>query len=148
MNASNSSAAWVFVFVDSNNKLQPFFNFTFRNYTKRPKIEISEKLTKVVIIGKFIPRTATVGSQAKTRADAYHLDYSEKSYTNISFPMESLPDADTTKVKVGDSFIYTREQESETNETGKTESVYFLSQDAIPVKAYEKNLTKRASNDT
>lgn len=70
----------------------------------------------MVILGKAIIKN---GTTPKIKIDAYHLDYSKKKYTNISFPKESVPDTDSTEVKVGDSFIYTREQESTTNTTGK-----------------------------
>lgn len=114
----NVTSAWVFVFVDSNNKFEPFFNFTFKNYTQMPKIEISEKLTKVAVLGKFIPHRATSVSPI-AKVDAYHLDYAKKTYTNITFPIESINDTDTAEVKVSDSFIYVREQVSKTNTTGK-----------------------------
>ena len=133
VNASNATAAQLFVFVAVNRAVEPFFNFTFLNYTKKPRIIISEKLTKVVILGKALKRNST---EEKVKADAYHLDFPKKTYTNISFPMEAIGKLNATDIKVGDSFIYAREQESDTNKTGKRECVYYLSQDSIPVKAY------------
>ena len=139
VNSSNATSVQVHVFVAVDRAVEPFFNFTSFRYTKKPRVIISEKLTKVVILGKVLKRNST---EEKVKADAYHLDFAKKTYTNISFPMEAIGELNATDVKVGDSFIYARQQESETNKTGKKECAYYLSQDSIPVKAYEKDLTK------
>lgn len=137
--AKNASSAWVFAFSLATNPPTNCLNYSFHNFQASPLIKFSPNLTKVLVLGPTIPPNTTVPIK---RADTYFINYAEKTFRNISFPVRMITDPAQTFIDVGESFIYVRQLNSTPNATHPPqEFVIFLSQNTIPIQAFVNNLT-------
>lgn len=92
----NQNAAQVFAYLDDNNgHLTAVLNYQFNNFVNTPKITVSPKLTKVLVIGPVAASSSNM-SNTKAQVDAFHINYTSMSTLNISFPIQTVADPQAT----------------------------------------------------
>ena len=86
MNGSSSDSAMVYTYLIEGNTLTPVFNWTSTKYLMPPSIEVSPKFTNIFIVGNGNMSNGSYGYVA----DAFRVDWTTKTYQNITFPYETL----------------------------------------------------------
>lgn len=103
---TNSTVAQVLAFfVESSGNFTPCLNYYFPAYQNFPKIQISPLLTKVLILGPFIPPNRT---QVEPKIDAFNIYYPNRTSQNISFNLNNLPEPTNTLIILDDNYVYVR----------------------------------------
>jgi hypothetical protein len=88
--AVNGTSAQVIAFnIEPTGNFTNCLNFFFPMYQAAPKILLSPRLTKVLIMGPFLPPNA---SQPQPKYDAFNINFTTGNSQNISFDFRSLPD--------------------------------------------------------
>jgi hypothetical protein len=140
--ATNSTSAQVLAFsFDSAGVFTPCLNFFFRQYQGPPKIQVSSGLTKVMIMGPFIPPNLT---QIQPKIDAFYIDTANKGFQNITFPLNTIPDPVNSYIILDDQYLYVRSISTSniTNGTQPQENIFYINQNVAPQIAYSVNLTQ------
>ena len=121
--------------------MSPFLNFFFPQYQSTPKIQVSSGLTKVMIMGPFIPPNQT---QTQPKIDAFFIDYANKGFQNISFPFNTIPDPLNSLIVLDEQYLYVRSLPATniTNGTQAQENIFYINQNVAPQIAYSANLTQ------
>lgn len=104
--ATNNTAGQVYAYsVGMNGMIKPLLNFYFPAYQSTPKILVSSNLTKVLIMGPFMPPNQT---QAQPKIDSFFIDSPNNGFQNITFPFNSIPDPVNSFVLLDDQYLYVR----------------------------------------
>jgi hypothetical protein len=147
--ATNGTAAQALAFlIKPSGNFTNCLNFFFPMYQAPPKIMVSPQLTKVLVMGPFIPPNAT---QPQPKFDAFTVDYSSKTALNVSFDFRALPDPVNSRFILDDKYLYVRSMQGSngSNATNGSaplspqEAIFFINQDITPQLARSTNLTQQ-----
>jgi hypothetical protein len=106
VSAVNGTAAQVLAFfIEPSGNFTNCLNFFFPNYQAAPKIQVSPRLTKILIMGPFTPPNA---SQPQPKYDAFTINFNNRTFQNISFDFKSLPDPVGTFIALDEKYLYIR----------------------------------------
>jgi hypothetical protein len=104
--ATNNTAAQVYAYsVGMNGMIRPLLNFYFPAYQSTPKILVSSNLTKVLVMGPFLPPNKT---QSEPKIDSFFIDSPNNGFQNITLPFNTIPDPVNSFVLLDDQYLYIR----------------------------------------
>ena len=131
--------------VDSSLVSIKCLDYSFASFQTEPKIQVSSKMSKVLVSGSFIAPNQT---QAQPRFDAFFIAFANRTSLNVSFPLDKVPDPANSFVLLDDQFLYIRSLSTSSVSTTNTslpnpqENVFFISRDVTPLLASSVNLTQ------
>jgi hypothetical protein len=95
--SSNQTAAQVFAYSDDNDgHLTICLHYEFDSFVNFPQIMISPKFTKVAVMGPILPSNSTNTANSQPHIDAFHINYTSNSFLNISFPIQTVINPQST----------------------------------------------------
>jgi hypothetical protein len=115
-------------------------NYSLTGFSSTPKIQVSENLTKVLIIGPF----SQTGGTISPKADMFFIDYANAQSQTITFPLSAMDDPLYTYISLNEKFLYIRQLQNPSIpyniSSPNQEFVYCIIQDLYPQMTFTSNI--------
>lgn len=135
--ANNTNASAYAFSEDSLGVLTTYLQESFPSENE-PKVQISENLTKIFIIGGKNPPSP--GNIDKVPVPyGFFIDYAKAASKKIAFPSGVIRDATKFYMDISERFLYVRQLNNTANESNiPHEFAYYLKEETIPVLVYDR----------
>lgn len=151
--ATNSTAAQVLAYYYDNSTAvaTKCLDYSFASFSAEPKILVSSQLSKVLVVGSYLPPNQFAG--ALPRFDGFFVAFANRTSLNLTFPIDKVPDPANSFVLLDDQFLYIRSLTTSSVSTTNQylpfpqENVFFISRDVTPLLASKVTLTYSQLNN-